>query len=176
MILQNEFGSIKIPISPTDDIMSGVVCYPHGWGHKNSYLSYANQHSGENINVLTNSSKKAEVTLLFADKRVKMSQILFEKEKPEIAFATLLKAEQYLFEASKLEEENRKKGVDTLEFARVMTYASLKHIQVLHDVLNLAPEDARPEIIELIKIPTETYNKNMHVLNEKGIEAPDNPF
>ena len=57
VILQNDFGSIKIPVSPTDDIMSGVVCYPHGWGHKNSYLSYANQHPGENINVLTNSSK-----------------------------------------------------------------------------------------------------------------------
>ena len=56
VILQNEFGSIKIPVSPTDEIMPGVICYPHGWGHKNPYLSYANQHPGENINFLTNSS------------------------------------------------------------------------------------------------------------------------
>ena len=37
--------------------MPGVVCYPHGWGHKNSKLSYANMHPGENINVLTDSHK-----------------------------------------------------------------------------------------------------------------------
>lgn len=53
--LENKIGSIKIPIEITEDVMPGVVCYPHGWGHKNPKLSFANKHPGENINVLTNS-------------------------------------------------------------------------------------------------------------------------
>lgn len=55
--IENELGSIKVPIQITDDIMSGVVSYPHGWGHLNPKLSFANLHPGENINVLTNSHK-----------------------------------------------------------------------------------------------------------------------
>jgi len=55
--IENRLGSIKLPIKITDEIMSKVLCYPHGWGHKNPYLSFANQHPGENINVLTDSHK-----------------------------------------------------------------------------------------------------------------------
>ncbi|MBD3228956.1 MAG: hypothetical protein GF329_12275 [Candidatus Lokiarchaeota archaeon] len=57
VIIENRFGSIKVPIKITDDIMQGVVCYPHGWGHKNPALSFANEHPGENINLLTNSHR-----------------------------------------------------------------------------------------------------------------------
>jgi len=57
VMLQNELGSIEVPIEITDDIMPGIICYPHGWGHKNSHLSFANMHPGENINQLTNSHK-----------------------------------------------------------------------------------------------------------------------
>ncbi len=53
--VENERGEIKVPIEITEDILSGVVCYPHGWGHKNPHLSFANQHPGENVNVLTSS-------------------------------------------------------------------------------------------------------------------------
>ncbi|MFX1298932.1 MAG: molybdopterin dinucleotide binding domain-containing protein, partial [Promethearchaeota archaeon] len=55
--LENNLGSMIVPIEITTDVMPGVVCYPHGWGHKNPHLSFANQHPGENINVLTNSNK-----------------------------------------------------------------------------------------------------------------------
>ena len=55
--LANEYGSINVPIALTEDIMPKVICYPHGWGHKNPKLSFANQHPGENINYLTDSSK-----------------------------------------------------------------------------------------------------------------------
>ncbi|HUX99203.1 MAG TPA: molybdopterin-dependent oxidoreductase [Candidatus Deferrimicrobium sp.] len=57
VILENELGSVKLPIEITADIMPKVVCYPHGWGHENPKLSFANQHPGENINQLTNSHR-----------------------------------------------------------------------------------------------------------------------
>ncbi|MHA1384246.1 MAG: molybdopterin-containing oxidoreductase family protein [Candidatus Helarchaeota archaeon] len=59
VILKNELGSIKVPIEITNDIIPGVICYPHGWGHKNPKLKFANEHAGENINILT-SSKSLE--------------------------------------------------------------------------------------------------------------------
>ena len=62
VMLKNELGSIKAPIQITDDILQGVICYPHGWGHKNPYLSFANQHPGANINVLTNSDELEKLT------------------------------------------------------------------------------------------------------------------
>ncbi len=57
IIVENKFGKIVVPVFITDDILENVVCYPHGWGHKNPFLSLANQHPGENVNVLTDSSK-----------------------------------------------------------------------------------------------------------------------
>ena len=57
VILENELGLVKVPISLTDNIMTGVVCYPHGWGHKNPKLSFANKHPGDNINKLTSSNE-----------------------------------------------------------------------------------------------------------------------
>ena len=57
IILENNLGSIKVPVEITENIMPGVLCYPHGWGHKNPKLSFANQHPGVNVNVLTDSHK-----------------------------------------------------------------------------------------------------------------------
>jgi anaerobic selenocysteine-containing dehydrogenase len=55
VVLESAQGTVELPIEITEDIIAGVVCYPHGWGHKNPRLSFANQHPGENINVLTDS-------------------------------------------------------------------------------------------------------------------------
>ena len=57
VLIENEFGSLELPIKITPEMMPSVVCYPHGWGHKNPHLSFANQHPGENVNVLTDSHR-----------------------------------------------------------------------------------------------------------------------
>jgi len=125
--------------------------------------------------VTTNPNKKAEVNLLFADKRLAMSQIFFDRGEIEIAYATLLKAEQYLEEASALDKNNRASG-GTAEFSRVLAYASLKHLQLIKNFETLAPDDAKPKLVELEKIPLATYNESMHALHENGIKPPENPF
>ena len=55
--LENENGSVNLPLQIIDEVLPNILCYPHGWGHKNKHLSFANQHPGENINVLTSSDK-----------------------------------------------------------------------------------------------------------------------
>lgn len=57
VILENDLGSIKVPIQISDDVIPGVLCYPHGWGHKAPTLSFAAQHPGDNYNFLTNSHR-----------------------------------------------------------------------------------------------------------------------
>jgi len=126
--------------------------------------------------ITTNPSRKAEIKLLFADKRVAMSKSLFEKEKPEIGFSTLTKAEKYLEEAGQQEVENRKKGIDTSEFLVRISKASLKHAQVIDEILKIAPEDAKPGVIQSKDYTKRVYEVARNALLEKGLQAPENPF
>ncbi|MGJ8668493.1 MAG: molybdopterin-containing oxidoreductase family protein [Oceanococcus sp.] len=42
--------TVQLPVKLSDDIMPGVVCVPHGWGHAKSGLSKASALPGANIN------------------------------------------------------------------------------------------------------------------------------
>jgi len=124
----------------------------------------------------TNPSRKAELKLLFADKRVVSAKILFERGKPELGVSTLTKAEKYLEEACNLEKENREKGLDTSEFLSTLAKASLKHRQTIDEILKLAPEEAKPIVIRAQDYSKETYNKTRDALYEKDLPVPENPY
>ncbi len=126
--------------------------------------------------ITTNPSRSAELKLLFADKRVAMSKILFEKGKPEIGFATLTKAEKYLEEASIQEQENRKEGNDTSDFLERIAKASLKHAQVMKEIVEIAPEDTKPGVIASGDYAKRAYENAKNALLEQGLEPPENPF
>jgi anaerobic selenocysteine-containing dehydrogenase len=48
-------GAVDVPVEITDEMMPGVVCMPHGWGHDREgvQLEVARQHAGESINDVT---------------------------------------------------------------------------------------------------------------------------
>jgi anaerobic selenocysteine-containing dehydrogenase len=50
----SEVGSIEAPVEVSDEMMQGVVCLPHGWGHdaEGTRLSIAREHAGVNNNLL----------------------------------------------------------------------------------------------------------------------------
>lgn len=121
-------------------------------------------------------TRKAELLLLFADKRIVSSKILFEKDKAELAFSTLTKAEKYLERAALKEKENRGKGMDTKDFLEKLAKASLKHRQVVREILEIAPEDAKPDIIRTEDYPRRVYKEARDGLNSMGITPPENPF
>ena len=124
----------------------------------------------------SNPDRKAELKLLFADKRLAMSKTLFERDKSEIAFSTLTKAEKYLEEACVIEQESRQKGTDTSVFLTTLSKASLKHRQMIDEMLIIAPEDARPGIRRVQDYSKETYKNTRNALREKGIPIVKNPF
>ena len=124
----------------------------------------------------SNTSKKAELNLLFADKRLGAARILFENKEYEIGFATLTKAEKYLEQAGNIESDIRSKGGDTTELSNTLVKASLKHRQVIENIILMAPEDAKPKIIELENYAIKVYQTKLDVLKTKGLPLPENPF
>ena len=57
-------GQIQLPVKITDDIMTGVVCMPHLWGHgrKNTRQQVANANPGVSMNDITDVSVIDELT------------------------------------------------------------------------------------------------------------------
>lgn len=122
------------------------------------------------------SSVKAEKTLLFADKRIQMAKILFEMGKPDLGMATLAKAEKYLEQSSLYEQKARGAGDDTVSFLTTLATASLKHRLTIDEILAIAPDDVKPEIIKLEDYAKNTYKTCRDALNSKGVTAPKSPF
>ena len=52
--VSSEAGALEVQVEVTGDIVAGVVCLPHGWGHDKAgtRLSVAREHAGVNNNVL----------------------------------------------------------------------------------------------------------------------------
>lgn len=121
--------------------------------------------------------RKAELVLLFADKRLVMARMLFERDKPGIAFSTLTKAEKYLESSVEYEVEARKRGVDTKELLEKLSMSSLKHIEEMEGMLKIAPDDAQPQIINIKENYAErVYERVRDSLFEQGLVPPENPF
>lgn len=128
------------------------------------------------LSITTNSGRKAELKLLFADKRLAMAQELFNAKKYDIGFTTLSKAEKYLEEASLQEQLNRARGMQTQEFLKTLAISALKHRQVVRELTIIAPQDALPEMVKIEDYSKKVYEESVHALNEKAIDAPQNPF
>lgn len=124
----------------------------------------------------TSPARKSELALLFADKRLLMTKMLFEKEKPDLAFSTLSKGEKYLETAMENEEQEREAGGDTTALLKTLALASLKHRQVVKEILEIAPEDSKPGIIKIEEYSKKAFVKASQELNSKGIASPKSPF
>jgi hypothetical protein len=124
----------------------------------------------------TNPGRKAELKLLFADKRLGSAKLLFEKDKPEIGFTTLTKAEKYLEEAVAQEKINRENEIDTTDFLQRLSNASLKHYEVMEEILMIAPDDAKPQVVSSQDYAKRAYEMVRDALFEKGIQPPESPF
>ena len=126
--------------------------------------------------ITTKESRKIELKLLFADKRLGAAKILFDKGKPELGFSVLTKAEKYLEEASFDEEKNRRENGPEPEVLKKLNIGSLKHFELLMEIINMAPDDAKPKIVELQSYPKRVYERTRNAMNENGITPAENPF
>lgn len=127
--------------------------------------------------ITTDPLKKADLALLFSDKRLGASLTLFENKKPDIAATTLSKGEKYLEEAVADEALARKAGLNTNDFLIKLANASLRHRQIIEeDIMPLSPEDIKPEVVKAEDYSKNTYKISRDILSSKGITAPKDPF
>jgi hypothetical protein len=126
--------------------------------------------------VTSDPAKDAELNLLFADKRLVSSYILFQQGNPEVGYTTLTKAEKYLESASIQEEGLRRAGANTQEFAERLVNASLKHQQIIREILLLAPDDAKVLISKTEEYPQTVYRTKLDVIKSYGRPVIENPF
>ena len=120
--------------------------------------------------VTVNTSKKSELNLLFADKRLGMAVSLFNENKPDLALTTLTKAEKYL-------EKAVPQDAKSPEYLNKLALASLKHREVIEDeILPISSEDLKPEVNKLTNYSKEVYVKVNDLLRSIGFTSPTNPF
>lgn len=128
------------------------------------------------MGVTTNPMRKAELSLLFADKRLMASYELFKINKPLLALSTLTKAGKYLEEGGVIEKNERQRGLDTKSFLFTLATASLKHREVIEEMLNIVPDDVKPEVIKAEDYSRNVYKQCRDALQSQGVSAPENPF
>jgi hypothetical protein len=124
----------------------------------------------------TNQTKKAEILLLFADKRLAMAQQLMGEENAELSVSTLTKGEKYLEQAIAQEKKARAKGQDTTELLKKLNNSTLKHRQILEELLVDSPEDAKPVIVKTIDMNKRLFEDTKVSLNQVGSPSVENPF
>jgi anaerobic selenocysteine-containing dehydrogenase len=58
VIVSSAVGKVELPLEVSDEVRSGVLSIPHGWGHDvpGTGWSTASSHPGVNANELTDSS------------------------------------------------------------------------------------------------------------------------
>lgn len=116
--------------------------------------------------------RRADLLLLFADKRVVMSKILIKDGKASLGVSTAVKAEQYLEEAYSEAEVASSHGVDALGFYQRIARASLKHREEIEEAIKYAPEDAKPVLFHTLDYPKKVYEKAEAQLQKRGVEPP----
>lgn len=125
----------------------------------------------------TNNARKAELLLLFADKRMAASSDFFREGEAEKGYETLVKAEHYLTLSYDQTKLNVDAGEDVSEFLTRLALASLKHRQVIEEeILPSAPDDAKPEIVHALETTKHIYKMVSQLLLDRGGSVPKNPF
>lgn len=120
--------------------------------------------------------KKAELALLFSDKRLVSAKILVEKGKFDVAISTITKGEKYLETATNQEIIARAEGYDTSLFLNKLALSSLKHREVLEKLMPLLPEEGKPLVVKTENYSINAYNAATCALNSRGMPVPIDPF
>lgn len=120
--------------------------------------------------------KKMELYLLLADKRLGAAQVLYGRQKYELATSTLSKAENYLRQASETEGLNRANGADTRHFVYKLILASFKHREVIKNLTPTVPDDVRNQLVVLENYPRGLYDEKINLIRNADTVPLKNPY
>lgn len=104
--------------------------------------------------------KKAEIYILFSDKRAKMAQSLNKKGKIDLAISTMSKGEKYFIKIPKLLKDYKSQGgalkQETIDRVRS---SNNKHEEIIQELLKSSPEGTQYRITEILKLNQSSRNQ-----------------
>lgn len=115
------------------------------------------------ISITANSLAKVERELLFADKRIGAAKVLIEGGKAQLGFTTLTKGEKYLEQAVSDYELLKKQNKANAETKDRLLKATLKHEEIMKDLLKIVQDNLKQNIDQLLTKTTglqERLNKD----------------
>lgn len=110
--------------------------------------------------------KKAELFLLYADKRLGAGRALIEGNKIELGVSTLTKGEKYLEQAAAQAKIARDKGKETRESLEKISQASLKHEEVLLDLQAKVGQSFQSTVEQSLSYTKQVREKVRQSLNQ----------
>lgn len=108
--------------------------------------------------------KKAELYLLYSDKRLAMGQDLEKKGKTALAITTLSKGEKYFLRIPELLRQAKEQGTSpSAELVERVKVSNQKHQEVISEMLQNVPQGSQEEINAVMKI-TQACKKQLQEL------------
>ncbi len=120
-------------------------------------------------------TRKAELNLLFSDKRLMGFVALLEKGRFDDAFNAMIRSESYFKEASRLEEEARKSGSNTNELLILLVKASFAHWKVLRETSEFLPSEFRSEVEKSANFYSNFYRVKLNYLKSINLDTSSLP-
>jgi len=114
----------------------------------------------------TDPFKKAELYLLFADKRVGAAKALIEGNKLDLGITTLTKAEKYLEKAIDQERVAHQAGKETAAFLEKLSKATLKHEEVILGFEEKITNEVRPVYDNALQYTRQGYQRVMGIIGQ----------
>lgn len=154
---QLEFISGEIPDSPSGKV-NYYLPYP---GILPDHFLYPLKMIRDRVLVFltTDSLKRGQLFLLYADKRLAAGKSLFEKGKSSLAITTITKAEKYLEKALSQEEIARREGKNTQEFLEKLLLSSQKHQEIISELLAKSQSEGKRILESFLEYPKRVYKE-----------------
>jgi len=94
--------------------------------------------------------KKAELYLLYSDKRASMSLVLASKGKSQLAIDTFVKGEKYFFKIPELLRSAKKQGAQApSSFVETLKLSNAKHKELIEELIKILPQGLNQSLIQL---------------------------
>jgi len=110
--------------------------------------------------------KKAELMLLFADKRLGAGKVLIEGNKIDLGVSTLGKAEKYLQRALVQERITQKTDEEAKAFLEKLSKAASKHEEILLSLMEKTGDSAKSVLGESLNLVRQSQAQIKQALNE----------
>ena len=94
--------------------------------------------------------KKAELYLLYSDKRASMSLVLASKGKNQLAIDTFVKGEKYFLKIPELLKSAKKQGAQApSSFVETLKLSNAKHKELIEELIKILPQGLNQALILL---------------------------